>query len=104
MAARIVMRGLAWLVGAFVAVNIVALLSPWHVLVRSVVEHSLLDHDLLLPVPPDWPPERASEIRSERVCVYWGGGAHLWPTFMPVAGRCPLFREKQGTARLPSLA
>lgn len=89
-----------WLLVVTFAVNIVALLSPSRVLVRTVVESYVVDHDIVYSVPRHALSERAGDGKLRKVCVYWGGGTYLSPIFAAVDEKCGLFRQKQGSARL----
>lgn len=94
---RAVLRIVGWLFAATVAVNIVAVLSPWHLLVRTDLER-YQSHEDMWSNPPRPPSLQAPYV--EKTCVYWGGGVRLHPTWIKVEEECELFREKEGSSRL----
>lgn len=98
--AKFALRVAAWLIAGVVVVNVAALLSPWHILVRTVVESYVADSDIVYSAMHRDSSKPADAGGFRKVCVYWGGGFHLNPTFTAVDHKCALFREKQGSSRL----
>lgn len=84
-----------WLIIAVIAVNLIAILSPSSLLVRSVARSYVMDHDIMYDVSQQGSVGRdGKEVHRERVCVYWGGGAYVRPSFIDVDEKCPLFWAK----------
>lgn len=83
-----------WLGVSIIVINVLALLSPWRVLVRSVTRSYVLDADIIVTVPENTRSTPARHVYRERVCAYWGGGVRLSPTFTSINERCRPFEER----------
>ena len=85
------LRIILWVVGAFVLVNIVALVSPWKILIKSVDRKFILDYNIIRDVPMNagdiW---SGRKVRREKVCVYWEGAIATSPVFITANEHCPL--------------
>lgn len=84
-----------WLTVAVIAANIVAFMSPWHILVRSIDREYFVDYDIVYDLPEYAALRRPEQqIRRGKVCVYWQGGGSIWPDFVAADGTCPMFKLK----------
>ena len=101
MAARKLFRAMLALVGLLVLVNLIVLLSPWQVFMRSYIHRYVTDHELAYAVPYDQALKMAGDkVGEERICVYWGGVATTGLDFVRVEDDCLPFKEKPDGAKL----
>lgn len=90
---KLIVRTVVWLLAVSFLVNLVAIVAPLKILIRTVDRNYVVDHDLQYDVP-DYARERwgGRKVHRDKVCVYWKGATVTLPVFIAADASCTLLK------------